>query len=136
MLIAPFQVKIGAPAEPRVEFDHCRMAYSRVKPYVKDIFFSKKIPFATPWTGKISGHKFNDGPDKPRIRTLYFNDAGNVFAKILSENSLVATFTINRGNWDTPGALARNTPVWSTFEHAPNTIFAPRWHPAHLFDSG
>ena len=83
VLVASLQIKIGATSEPRVDFDHCRMAYTRVKPYIENIFFSKKFVFAAPWTGKVGGNEFSDRPDEPFIRTLHINDSSDVFAKIL-----------------------------------------------------
>ena len=90
MLVASLKIKVGATAEPRVNFDYCCMAHSRVKPDVENIFLFEKIPFAAPWTGKTSGHEFNDRPGKPRIRTFSLNDGGDVFADILRENSFIA----------------------------------------------
>src|SRR5690554_2476743 len=39
-----------------------------------------------------------------------------------------------QGNRHTPGALAGDTPVWATVDHACNTVFAPFRYPTYLLN--
>src|SRR5581483_2047842 len=125
VLIAAFEIHVGAAAEARIGLDHGRMAHAGVEPDVQDIFFLGELRAAAAGALESRGRKLGRRADKPGVRPFALEDRGDVFADLPAHRRALTVVAIEDRNRHTPGTLARDAPVGPALQHAADALASP-----------
>ena len=125
VLVTALQVHVTGRPKIVSLLKHRRVAYSGIKPDIKDIGLLLKISSTTGRAYSPVGKEIVRVFFKPYISAIFPDHGDNMIQNLFRSQIIPAIFAVKYRNGHSPRTLSRYAPVGPVFYHAIYTIAAP-----------